>query len=322
MACPVCLSAATHARAFAGSDLHFETTTRRFHFSGCESCRSLFIEPMPAEEELASFYPQPYWWNSSSGSLKALQGLYRRIVLRDHIAFIEKAAACLTVRPVRLLDVGCGSGTLLGLLKGRHFDVRGFDASSEAAHIARAESGVEVAVGSNLQDVTFAEQAFDLVTLFHVLEHVPDPRGVLQEVRRILQPEGRMILQVPNVASWQSRLLGARWYALDVPRHVIHYSARSIQRLVEDSGFRVRRVQHINLRDNAPALASSLFPSLDPVSRRARQRRRDHAESGAVAGLKDGLYLAVVAAVTPFAVVEALAGAGATVMLEAEKAHE
>jgi 2-polyprenyl-3-methyl-5-hydroxy-6-metoxy-1,4-benzoquinol methylase len=321
MACPVCLSTATHTRAFSGSDLHFETTAWRFHFSGCETCRSLFIEPMPAEGELASFYPQPYWWNSSSGSLKALQGLYRRIVLRDHIAFIEKAAGCLP-RPVRLLDVGCGSGTLLGLLKQRHFDVRGFDPSSEAARIARVENLVEVVVGSNLQDVTFPDGAFDLVTLFHVLEHVPDPRSVLQEVRRILQPRGRMILQVPNVASWQSRLMGARWYALDVPRHVIHYSARSIQRLVEDAGFRVRRVQHFNLRDNAPALASSVFPFLDPVSRRARLRRRDRSESCAIAGLKDGLYLAAVAAVTPFAVVEALAGAGATVMLEAEKAHE
>jgi hypothetical protein len=91
---------------------------------------------------------------------------------------------------------------------------------------------------------------------------------------------------------------------------------------VEDAGFRVRLVRHFNLRDNAPALASSVFPSLDPVSRRARLRRRDRSESGAIGVLKDGLYLAAVAAVTPFAVLEALAGAGATVMLEAEKAHE
>jgi SAM-dependent methyltransferase len=298
--------------------LLFETTTRAFNLSACGQCHCFFIDPPPGSQELAVFYPTQYWWTVSPGLLKSMERIYRRVALRDHVAFIAKAAASLGRRPARLLDIGCGSGTLLALLKRRGFEVSGFDSSSVAARIAN-ENDIDVIVGERLQDAGFLDGGFDLVTLFHVLEHVSDPRSVLAEVHRILQPNGRMILQVPNIDSWQSRLFGERWYGLDVPRHLINYSERSIRHLLFDSGFRVCRVRHFNLRDNAPALASSLFPSLDPVSRRARQRQRQATEPAAVAWVKHAAFLAMVALATPFAIVESLARAGGTLMLEAEK---
>jgi 2-polyprenyl-3-methyl-5-hydroxy-6-metoxy-1,4-benzoquinol methylase len=269
---------------------------------------------MPGPEELAAFYPRQYWWNPSGGVLRVLECLYRRIVLRDHVAFIMAAASGLQgQRAPLLLEIGCGGGTLLGLLKTKGFRVRGMDSSSEAAAIARAQSGVDVVVGSRLHDAGFEDAAFDLVTLFHVIEHVPDPRDVLAEVRRILQPKGRVIVQAPNIASWQARLCGRRWYGLDVPRHVINHSARSLLRLLSDEGFRVRRMRHFNLRDNAPALASSLFPALDPIGRRGK------VEPAGLACVKHAAYAAAVFAACPAALAEAWAGRGGTVMLEAEK---
>ena len=219
---------------------------------------------------------------------------------------------------VRLLDVGCGGATLLGALRNRGFQVLGFDASPEAAAIAKADHGVDVVTAARLQDANFSSGQFDVVTLFHVMEHVPNPHDLLAEVRKILQAQGRLILQVPNIASWQFRLFGGLWYGLDVPRHVINYSTQSICQLLSNSGFRACRVRHFNLRDNAPALASSLFPSLDPVSRRVRSGQ-DGKESGVVAWVKHSLYVAAVAAAFPFVVAESLAGFGATVMIEAEK---
>ena len=299
-----------------GSDVLFETTTKTFNLSGCSTCHCLFLDPLPGPGEIAGFYPAQYWWKASSGILKKLEGVYRKMALRDHVAFIASAARGGTPQ---LLDVGCGSGTLLGLLKERGFQVRGFDSSAEASRIAKSENDVDVVVGTRLQDGGFADGSFDLVTLFHVMEHVTDPRNVLSEVRRVLRTSGRLVLQVPNIESWQFRLFGVRWYGLDVPRHVINYSSSAMKRLLEQSGFKISRTRHFNLRDNAPALASSLFPWLDPVSRGVRQHQRNQAESAPLAWLKHVLYLGVVLAAQPFAIAESVAGKGATIMIEAEK---
>jgi 2-polyprenyl-3-methyl-5-hydroxy-6-metoxy-1,4-benzoquinol methylase len=322
MNCPVCLNPGTSRHSFTGNDLLFETTDRAFAFSACGGCRSLFIDPAPRKEELADFYPSRYWWTSSPGPLNKLESIYRRFVLRDHLAFIVKAASQ-TIRgherPVRLLDVGCGGASLLGELKRKGFGVTGFDASSYAASAAKADHGIEVLTGARLQDANFPTAAFDVVTLFHVMEHVLDPRDLLTEVRRILHPGGRVVVQVPNIESWQARLFGIRWYGLDVPRHVINYSSQSIRQLLSDSGFKTRRMRHFNLRDNAPALASSVFPGLDPVSRRVRSVRSRISESGLHAWARHALYLTAVAMAFPFAIAESLVGSGATVMIEAEK---
>jgi ubiquinone biosynthesis O-methyltransferase len=277
----------------------------------------LFLNPMPAASEIANFYPQQYWWNAAqSGSLKKLESLYRRIALRDHIMFIAKSAG--NRRGLQLLDVGCGSGTLLSLLKRRGFRVRGVDFSSEAAAIAKSENDVNVAVGS-LEEVHFHDESFDVITLFHVMEHVTNPRRVLEEVSRILRPNGAVILQVPNIESWQFKMFGAKWYGLDIPRHVIDYSKKSMLKLLSDAGFVLTRIRQFNLRDNAPALVSSLFPSLDPVSRGVRHRKRNIRESSLTAWFRHGAYLLFVICAYPIAILESAFGHGATIMIEARK---
>jgi 2-polyprenyl-3-methyl-5-hydroxy-6-metoxy-1,4-benzoquinol methylase len=311
----------TVPQSLTGSDSFFETTDRTFGYRSCTNCRCLFIDPVPHERELAKFYPSNYWWNSSPALLTRLECLYRRVALRDHVTFIGRAAAMLPRyrRPIRLLDVGCGSGALLGLLVQKGFEVVGFDMSKEAAAIAKADHGVHVITGGRLQDGKFLSGAFDVVSLFHVVEHVSEPRDLLAEVRRLLHSRGRVVLQVPNIESWQFKVCGGRWHGLDAPRHVINYSNRAIRRLLSDSGFRVCRTRHFNLRDNAPALASSLFPSLDPIRRRVRQRRTNRPESLLLRWARHAIYLGAVVAAYPFAIAESVAGSGATVMIEAEK---
>ena len=315
MSCPVCLNPVT-APALVGSDFLFESTSKTFTLYSCEACRCLFLHPMPDSREIERFYPADYWWNARrSGGLKKLESVYRKLALRDHIAFITKAAGN---RGVDVLDVGCGSGTLLGLLKHRGFRVTGLDFSAEAAAIAKAENGVDVAVGS-LEEAHFPAESFDVVTLFHVMEHVTNPRLVLAEVSRVLKPNGVAILQVPNIESWQFKIFGARWYGLDIPRHVIDYSRNSMLKLLADSGFVVNRIRHFNLRDNGPALVSSVFPSLDPVSRSVRHRKRNNDESRPVEWFRHLTYLLLVTCAYPVVLLESAFGCGATIMIEAKK---
>ena len=165
----------------------------------------------------------------------------------------------------------------------------------------------------------FAGESFDAVTLFHVMEHVANPRAVLNEVSRILRPNGAVILQVPNIESWQFKMFGAKWYGLDIPRHVIDYSKYSMEKLLNDSAFVPSRIRHFNLRDNAPALVSSLFPSLDPVSRSVRQRKHNIRESAPLAWARHLMYLLLVIGAYPIALLESAVGRGATVMIEARR---
>jgi hypothetical protein len=128
-----------------------------------------------------------------------------------------------------------------------------------------------------------------------------------------------VVLQVPNVDSWQFKMLGARWSALDIPRHLIDYPTGAMVRLLRDSRFEPRRIRNFNMRDNAPALVSSLWPLLDPVSRAVQQRKRNVPEAIPVAMGKHLLYFSLVLAATPLAILEAACGHGATIMIEARK---
>ena len=319
MHCPLCL--ATRTTFFAtGTDFLFETTRKTFDLHSCGECVCLFLEPMPGAEEIAAFYPTQYWWDRSpGGALRKLEATYRRLALVDHVSFIARAAR--TTVPsggARILDVGCGPATVLGLLKEKGFDVSGVDLSARAAEIAARDFGIDVAVGS-VQEANFPSDEFDVVVLLHVLEHVPNPRDVLTEIFRILKPNGRVVLQVPNIDSLQFSFFGIRWYGLDVPRHLIDYSRSSVLRLLRSCGFVDQRIRHFNLRDNAPALASSLFPGLDPVSRAVRLESRDRRESKLGSWWRHLVYLKLVIASYPFAALEAALGRGATLMIEARK---
>src|SRR5438034_11694862 len=165
----------------------------------------------------------PYTTLFRSG-LKKLESVYRKLALRDHVAFITKAAGD---RGVDVLDVGCGSGTLLGLLKHRGFRVTGLDFSAEAAAIAKAENGVDVAVGT-LEEAHFPAESFDVVTLFHVMEHVTNPRLVLAEVSRVLKTNGAASPQAPNIESWAIKIFCARRSGLHIPGHVMDHARNTM----------------------------------------------------------------------------------------------
>jgi len=318
--CPVCL--ATNTAYFGqGTDWLFGTTEEKFSLHTCVDCRCVFIEPMPNSEKIASFYPLNYWWDEAeTGLLRRLEVKYRRIILLDQISFIAYAARQVSSsfgNSPRILDVGCGSAIVLALLKARGFIVEGLDVSFEASEIARRNHGIDVRVGT-LDSEAFDNSKFDMVVLLHTLEHLPNPHRVLGQVRKLLRPAGRLVLQVPNVDSVQSRVFGVRWYGLDVPRHLIDYSRTSLFRLLDANGFEVERVRNFNLRDNAQALASSLFPSLDPIRRDAR-RRSAALERGLGTWFRHLGYVAVVIASFLPAMAEAAIGRGATLMVQARK---
>jgi SAM-dependent methyltransferase len=300
-------------RLFGASDRLYRTTTREFTVVRCGACGLIRLDPQPGPEELRTFYPDNYWFAPDRSAAGRWEEVYRRLVLRDHLAFVTRALRDSKARGP-LLDVGCGGGLFLGEMRKRGFAVAGLDFSPEAAAIAWRQQQVPAVCGM-LEQAPLRPRSFAGVTMFHLLEHLYDPRAYLIAAHHLLAPDGRLVAQVPNAGSWQFRMLGERWNGIDVPRHLFDFRAGDLERLIESCGFEVRRRKHFSLRDNPAGLASSIAPSLDPMARRVRRL----GETPGTRLVKDLLYLALVGASLPFAALEAACGAGSTIMIEARK---
>lgn len=271
--------------------------------------------PRPLPEQLRQYYPPHYWHVPEEDTAGRLEEIYRRLVLRDHLRFVERALReAGETGPV--LDVGCGGGLFLRLLRERGLDHRvlGLDFSLDAAGIAWTRNRVPAVCGT-LSRPPLPRESCAAITMFHVLEHLYDPRSYLDAAYELLRPDGRLIVQVPNAACWQFLLLGEAWSGADVPRHLFHFRASDLELLLDACGFEVLRRKHFSLRDNPAGLATSLAPGLDPMARRVRQV----SESPRARLLKDLAYVALVLAALPPTLLEAACRAGSTIMMEARK---
>jgi len=298
---------------FAATDRLYGATAREFQLVVCEGCGLMRLAPQPSPEELSLYYPQNYWYTPDASLAARLEESYRRLVLRDHVRFVSRALVeCGETGP--LLDVGCGGALLPRMLRERGFPAMGLDSSPEAAAIAWKTNGVPV-VCADLERAPFPRGVCAAITMFHVLEHLYDPRAYLESARELLEPHGRLIVQVPNAASWQFRLLGPRWNGVDVPRHLTDFRARDLEALLSAAGFEVLRRKYFSWRDNPAGLASSIAPMLDPMARRVRGLR----ETPRGKLLRDLVYFALLVAAVPFTLLEAACHAGSTIMIEAMK---
>jgi SAM-dependent methyltransferase len=296
---------------FRASDRLYRTTAREFAVVRCAHCGMIRLDPPPSREELGRYYPENYWFAPGASAASRLEEAYRRVVLRDHVRFVSQALARSRARGP-LLDVGCGGGLFGGLMRERGVHVVGLDFSSKAACVASSQQGVAAMV-ADFERAPLRPGSFACITMFHVVEHLYDPRAYFAIAKELLMKDGRLVVQVPNAASGQARLLGRRWNGYDVPRHLFDFRARDLETVLVRSGFQVLRRKYFSLRDNPAGLASSLAPGLDPMARRVRRVP----ESDWVRLAKDLAYFSLVVGSLPFAVLEAMLRAGSSVMMEA-----
>ncbi len=212
-------------------------THRAFQIAHCVACGFEITSPQPGIEEIEAYYPAGYYGNPEDRRFPPLVETLQKALYAQRVRMVESAAG--TTRG-RVLDVGCGRGLLLEAFRRRGWQPQGTELSDQAARYAREVAGIPVETG-RLEEIGFPENYFDAVTMWHVLEHVHDPRVLLAEVSRILKPGGVLLVGVPNFSGLEARVFRDKWFHLDVPRHVTHLTKNTLKQALDENGLRDRR---------------------------------------------------------------------------------
>ncbi len=235
----------------------------------CRGCGLVYLDPRPDEEGLLACYPKEYWGGRDKGVKELLRGVEER--LKESYKLRAVAATGLTGGAI--LDVGCGRGEFLALAAKRGFRAVGIEPGEEAARRGRADYGLDIIHGT-LGSVSLPGGGFDAVTMWHVLEHFPDPLGALREARRLLAPGGKLIAALPDFGSLQSGWFMEDWFGIDAPRHLTHFTRDTLAAMLTKSGFVVERFISGGARYETSMLVRSALPGLNRMKLEALERGR------------------------------------------------
>jgi len=244
------------------SRLLYETTTTEadtFSFRRCVDCRAVFLAPRPTAERLAQAYDSSYY---GPGNRKFIAPI-ERVIDAFRSGRARQVATGLAPQ-ARVLDIGCGNGGFLQGLARLGFDAHGIELAGASGERAAAIDNISVHIGS-LEDSPYIGEQFDAVTMWHVLEHLVDPRKTLAATADMLRPGGRLHVSLPNVDSWQCRLFRGSWLHHDPPRHLFYLGPDELTREIEHLGFRRTEVNFQSLEQNPFGWFQSLLNCVEPT---------------------------------------------------------
>ncbi len=235
VACGACDS--TEGDVVRSTPDHLFPTGAVYHVVQCRQCGLCYSNPRPDTDSMGAFYPPAY--------TALRQRILKKSVKNPVALAIMKQARRRRIPPGgpgRVVDVGCGTGIYLDGMREAGWEVQGVEPDSDAARIAREQFDIPVVVGPAEEALrSLPDASFDAATLWHVLEHVFEPSDVLQEIRRVLKPEGALLIEVPNYGSLVSRIFGNCWFPLELPRHTFQFTRASLTSILDRNGFAVQQ---------------------------------------------------------------------------------
>ena len=196
----------------------------------------LVTHPKPSEIELPSYYESEDYISHTDGKRSLFEKLYqfiKNITLQNKLNLIQN----LQPEKGHLLDIGTGTGDFLALAKKNGWKITGIEPNEKAKNNSVKKGITFVDKSSDLSN-----QSFDIITMWHVLEHIPDVELQISELKRLLKPTGTILIAVPNFNSFDAKYYGKHWAAFDVPRHLWHFSKTAIKRLFETQNLYLQKV--------------------------------------------------------------------------------
>lgn len=220
--CPVCDSS-----QFTSFLTCVDQTVSRetFDIVKCDSCGFKFTNPRPDENKLGGYYKSDAYishTNSKEGFINSVYQTVRKFTLLKKLQLISKY-----YKTGKILDIGCGTGEFLNICKNARWTAIGIEPDVDARKMAQVNYDLDVRPEHELNYLE--NDSFDIITLWHVLEHVPKLNERIEELKRLIKPNGIIFIAVPNSASLDAKIYAENWAAYDLPRHLYHFTPSDIQ---------------------------------------------------------------------------------------------
>lgn len=230
--CPICNSSST---SMIMTVVDHTVSNQTFPVWQCYECSVRFTQDVPDKDLIHKYYKSENYISHSdtqSGLVNKLYHYVRGITLKSKARLITSQSG---LRSGSLLDIGAGTGSFLLKMHQLNWHVTGIEPDEDARAIANKKTGLAVFPVSEL--FLLKSQSFDVITLWHVLEHVHDLHETIKIIKQLLKPGGVLIVAVPNYTSTDARKYDSFWAAYDVPRHLYHFSPNSMKILLEKHSF-------------------------------------------------------------------------------------
>lgn len=227
-ACPICESK-EFGKSLEVKD--YSTSQEEFTICECKNCSFLFTNPIP-EEDIGRYYDNPNYishTNSSAGLFGSAYQFFRNRALKLKLDWIRPH-----INKGLLVDYGSGTGEFLNYCNTQGWVTKGFEISKPAREMSIANYGLDIEDPKEFGDLK--NESVDVITMWHVLEHLPDLRKSIELLVSKLKKQGLLVLALPNPESWDAELYGKYWAAWDVPIHFYHFKKKDIKRLAKMYG--------------------------------------------------------------------------------------
>lgn len=258
----------------------YETRDRMFDLPGtfflkkCSVCSLVFLDPQPLGSEIKRYYPSKTYYAYNKSNKKGFFELLREYLVSHYYSpnFLSRLITiCIKNVPAmpsyvkrgKILDVGCGTGDTLVLLKRLGWDTYGIDMDKNAISIGVKRGLSNLKLGTYKDLAKYPDNYFDAIRLYHVIEHLDDPALCLRLLRKRLKRKGELIIGTPNMESIVSKLFKSHWYNLDSPRHFFLFSPATLGQLVEKEGFRIKKIEFCSAGGIAGSLQYYMTDMLD-----------------------------------------------------------
>lgn len=221
--CPNCGAAAVHA--FTIPDVNRRISVDPFHYNRCPSCGLVFLANIP--RDLGRYYPADYYATRQTAEQLAVNARLEKYKIEIVQRFVKAG---------RLCEVGPGGGGFVWLAKSAGFDVTAIEMDSAVCEFLTKTVGIRTINSQDVPAALESQPSFDVIALWHVIEHIPDPWPVFLAAAARLNPGGVLLLAAPNPESFQFGVFGARWVHVDAPRHVVLIPLDLLTRHARDAG--------------------------------------------------------------------------------------